>query len=106
MWKIDNGTTSGTTTGSYADALDWKVADLGAKTMLLQNTHVEASLQYRLLGYAARNGIARELVPETVLEAGETAEFHYDRQWDTLVLQTRNGSGPATYALDYEGQGA
>jgi hypothetical protein len=106
MWKIDKGTSTGTTTGVYADALDWKTEELGQKTMLLKNTDASASLKYRLFGYAAEDGIATELVTETTLPAGEIAEFHYDRQWHNLVLQVVDGSGHADYQLDYEGQGA
>lgn len=106
MWLVDKGSQAGTTTTSYADALDWKVRELGAKTILMENTHASLSLKYRLVGYAVDGGIDKELVAETVLEAGEVAEFHYDRQWDRLVLQVKNGSGVATYQIDYEGQGA
>ena len=106
MWKIDKDSRTGTTAASYADALDWKVEELSSKTILLKNTHASLSLKYKLLGYAAEGGIAKELVAETTLEHGEVAEFHNDRQWDRLVLQVINGSGAATYQLDYEGQGA
>jgi hypothetical protein len=106
LWKIDNGSETGTTTASYATALDWKASDLGQKTMLLKNTHGSLSLKYKLLGYAAAGGVSKELVAETTLLAGEVAEFHYDRQWHRLVLQVTDGSGHATYAVDYEGQGA
>ncbi len=106
MWKIDKGSSTGTTTASYADALDWKAAELGQKTILLKNTHVSVSLKYKLSGYAAEGGIAKELVAETTLLAGEMAEFHYDRQWHRLVLQVIDGSGSASYQLDHEGQGA
>ncbi len=106
MWLVDKGSQAGTTTASYTDALDWKVRELGAKTILMKNTHASLSLKYRLRGYAVDDGIDKELVTETVLEAGEVAEFHYDRQWDRLVLQVTNGSGAATYQVDYEGQGA
>ncbi len=106
MWKVDVGSKEGTATASYADALDWKVSELGQKTMLLKNTHASVSLKYKLLGYAADGGIAKELVAEATLLAGEVAEFHYDRQWHRLVLQVKDGSGHASYQLDYEGQGA
>lgn len=106
MWKIDTGSTGGTTTASYAAALDWLVPELAQKTMLLKNTHGSQSLKYKLLGYVAEGGVARELVPENTLPAGEVAEFHYDRQWHRLVLQVINGNGAATYTVDYEGQGA
>ena len=106
MWLVDKGSQAGTTTASYTDALDWKVRELGVKTFLLKNTHASLSLKYRLLGYAVDDGIDKELVAETVLEAGEVAEFHYDRQWDRLVLRVADGGGAATYQVDYEGQGA
>ena len=106
MWKVDRGSETGTTTASYVSALDWKVLELSAKTILLKNTHASLSLKYKLLGYAVDKGINKELVAETTLEHGEVAEFHYDRQWDRLVLQVINGSGAATYQVDYEGQGA
>lgn len=106
MWKIDKGSNNGTTTASYASALDWKVGELGSKTILLKNTDASLSLKYKLLGYVAEGGIAKELVAETTLSLGEIAEFHYDRQWHRLVLQVIDGSGHATYSIDYEGQGA
>ncbi len=106
MWKIDGGQAAGTTGPAYSAALDWKVQDLGAKTILLKNTDPANSLSYRLAGYAAGDGIDHELVAETALLPGETAEFHYDRQWDRLVLQVKNGSGAAAYSVDYQGQGA
>ena len=106
MWKIDSGTKAGATTASYVSALDWEVSELAQKTMLLKNTHGSLSLKYKLLGYAMDDGFSKELVTETTLSAGEVAEFHYDRQWHRLVLQVINGSGQATYQVDYEGQGA
>ena len=106
MWKIDKGSLSGTTTAAYATALDWQTSELGNKTMLLKNTHASLSLKYKLLGYATENGLAKELVAETTLLAGEIAEFHYEKQWHRLALQVIDGSGHATYQLDYEGQGA
>jgi hypothetical protein len=106
LWKIDKGSKNGTTTVSYATALDWMASELGQKTILLKNTDGSMSLKYKLLGYAIRDGVAKELVAETTLMVGEVAEFHYDRQWHRLLLQVIDGSGHATYQLDYEGQGA
>jgi len=105
MWKIDTGTKNGDSSSLYASALEWKVAELGPKSILLKNTHSSASLKYKLLAYLAPGGIGKELVSETVLEAGEIAEFHYNKQWDRFVLMLANGSGTASYRLDYQGQG-
>jgi hypothetical protein len=106
MWKIDTGTKTGTVTAAYVSALDWNTAELGAKTILLENTHATLTLKYKLLAYASPGGLDITLVPETTLSPAEVAEFHYTNQWDRMVLQVIDGSGHATYALDYAGQGA
>ena len=106
MWKLDKGSSTGTTTAAYVDALAWDVLELGSKTILLENTHATLSLKYKLSGYVVEGGIAKELVAETTLAHGEVAEFHYDKQWHKLLLQVIDGSGHATYQVDYEGQGA
>ncbi|HSW57710.1 MAG TPA: hypothetical protein VLH15_04875 [Dehalococcoidales bacterium] len=102
--QIARGSNSGVTGASYTNALVWQCSELGNKTMLLKNVHATNSLKYKLLGYAG-GGIAKELVAETTLLSGETAQFHYDRQWQRLELQVINGTGAATYQVDYEGQG-
>jgi len=106
LWKINSGSLTGTTTASYTAALDWPVAELGQKTIVLKNTHASLSLKYKLTASAAEGGAAKELVNETVLLPGEIAEFHYSRQWHRLVLYVTDGSGHAAYSIDYEGQGA
>lgn len=105
MWKLDKGTLTGTTTASYVAALDWTVPELGNKTILLENTHGTLTLKYKLIGYAVLGGLDITLVSETILSPAEVAEFHYTNQWDRLVLQVIDGTGHATYALDYAGQG-
>ncbi len=106
MWKVDSGSDTGTTTNAYANALAWYCSELSNKTILLKNTHGTLSLKYKLLGYVKEGGFSTELVAETELLAGEIAEFHYDRQWQQLVLQVIDGTGHATYQVDYQGQGA
>ncbi|MDD4923399.1 MAG: hypothetical protein PHF74_01015 [Dehalococcoidales bacterium] len=106
MWKIDRGSTTGTTTAEYSDVLDWITTELGEKTILLKNSGSPASLKYKMSGYAGENGIAVEIIAENTLLPGEIARLHYQRQWHRLVLQVANGSGEADYQVDYEGQGA
>ena len=106
MWKIDQGTKTGTVTASYVTALDWLTSELSAKTILLENTHATLTLKYKLLAYAAPDGLDITLVSETTLAPAEVAEFHYSTQWNRLVLQVIDGTGHATYAIDYAGQGA
>jgi len=106
MWKLDNGSKTGTAAAAYVTALDWPVSELGDKTILLENTHATLTLKYKLLGYAVQGGLDITIVAETILSPAEVAEFHYANQWDRLVLQVIDGTGHATYQVDYEGQGA
>jgi 5,10-methenyltetrahydromethanopterin hydrogenase len=106
MWKVDKGSLTGTTTAIYTNALDWGVEEMREKTIILKNTHATASLKYKLLVYAAATGIAGEEIAETTLGAGETAKIQLTKQWARLVLQVIDGSGHATYQVDYIGQGA
>ena len=106
MWKIDKGIKTGTTTAAYVTAHDWPTSELGAKTILLENTHATLTMKYKLFGYAHADGRSIALVAETTLSPAEVAEFHYSKQWDRLALQVIDGTGHATYQLDYEGQGA
>ena len=105
MWKLDKSSLTGTTTAAYVSALDWMVPELAAKTILLVNTHATYTMLYKLYGYAVATGQSVLLVPTTTLSPSEVAEFHYANQWDRLVLQVIDGTGHATYALDYAGQG-
>jgi len=106
MWKLDKASATGITTAAYVSALDWATSELGDKTILLENTHVTLTLKYKLLAYAVATGRPITLVAETTLSPAEVAEFHYANQWDRLVLQVIDGTGHATYSIDYAGQGA
>lgn len=106
MWKIDKGSKTGVTTDAYTDAMEWHCSELREKTILLKNSHAGFTLVYKLTGYACHEGIDKELVSERTLAPGETAEFHYDRQWDSLILGVKDGTGHADYRIDYQGQGA
>jgi hypothetical protein len=106
MWKVDKGTKNGTTTVSYASALDWSVEELKEKTIVLKNTHGSFTLNYKLAAYAYADGIGGEEIGETTLGAGEIAKIQLVKQWARLVLQVTDGSGHASYQVDYIGQGA
>ena len=106
MWRIDKGSKNGTTTASYASALDWQIDELREKTIVFKNTHSSFSLKYKLLAYASFDGNAGEEVGETTLAPGEIAKMQLIKQWARLVLQVIDGSGQATYQVDYIGQGA
>lgn len=106
MWKVDKGSQTGITTDSYSDALDWQVEELREKTILLKNSDQFSSLKYRLVACAVPDGIISEEISESTLSAGQVVKIQFVRQWAKLVLQVSDGSGHASYQVDYIGQGA
>ena len=101
--SMDSGTYEGTTTASYATALEWSTADIQEKTILLKNEHASTTIYFKLLGYMSEDGNAQEIVAETSLAGATTAEFRYKRFWYKLVLQVKNNSGSADYQVDWSG---
>ena len=65
----DSGTSDGTTTSSYANALDWKCDLLTRKNITLKNTHATNDLKYQVLTYAFVDGLSYTEVSETTLAA-------------------------------------
>jgi len=106
MWKVNKGTLTGASAPAFANALDWKVEELREKTIILKNTHGTESLKDKLLAYAVPEGIAAEEVAETILSAGAVAKLQLVKQWARLMLQVADGSGTASYQVDFIGQGA
>ena len=99
-------TTSGTTTGTYAEALGWECVGLGKKHIWLKNTHVSNGLKYKVLLYLSDVGLLeKEFCAETTLAAGATDEFILERAYSKVVVQvkTASGSDHATYQIDFTG---
>lgn len=96
---------SGTTTNSYADALDWNSEGFQNKTLILKNTHGSNSLHYKVLVRCEYDGNDAEEVAETTLAAGGLARIALNNVYARVKLQVKaaTADSQATYQLDYIG---
>lgn len=97
---------TGTTTDSYADALDWLCKEYGNKTIVLKNTHSSNSLKYKVLVRAEyTNGQDAEEVSETTVTAGNLARIALNNAYARIKLQVKAASAgsQATYQVDWIG---
>ena len=103
MEELYNGTKTGTTTNSYADALDWDTRNIHDKTIMLKNTGSNA-LDYKLLSYAIITGIDFEETAGS-LEAGGIAKFALSNPYARIKLQVKStvADSHTTYEIDYRG---
>lgn len=97
--------TTGTTVNAYADALDWPCLGFTKKNIHFKNTHVANALKYKLLTYAYKDGNEYEEVSETVLAAGDTAQFVLNSVYAQVKLQVKSsvGGNHATFVVDFAG---
>jgi len=105
---------TGTTTNAYVDAMDWITQAMSRKSILLKNTHALNGLHYKLLTQMSlavskdtQDPVQDEKVAETVLAAGEVAEFLYNRSYARMILQVKAevADSQATYRIDRLGEG-
>ena len=105
---------SGTTTNDYVTAMDWITQTMSRKSILLKNTHALNGLKYKLLTQMAlaiskdtQDPVQDEKVSEQTLDAGEVAEFLYNRAYARMILQVKAevADGQATYRIDRLGEG-
>ena len=101
----DSGTSDGTTTSSYVDALDWKCDLLTRKNITLKNTHATNDLKYQVLTYAFVDGLSYTEVSETTLAAGDTAQVILNYSYSQIVVQVKDATSgsAATYTIDWIG---
>lgn len=98
-------TLTGATVNAYAAALDWGCLGFTKKTIHLKNTHGANALKYKLLTYVYKDGNEYEEVSETVLAAGDIAQFVLNNVYAQVKLQVKSsvGGNHATFAVDFTG---
>ena len=105
---------SGTTTNVYVDAMDLIPQTISKKSFLLKNTHGVNGLNYKLLTQMTlavstdtQDPVQDEKVSEQTLNAGEVAEFLYNRSYARMILQVKAevADSQATYRIDRLGEG-
>jgi len=94
--------------------MDWITQAMSRKSILLKNTHALNGLHYKLLTQMSlavskdtQDPVQDEKVAETVLAAGEVAEFLYNRSYARMILQGKAevADSQATYRIDRLGEG-
>lgn len=99
-----SGSATGTTTNAYADAVDWGVAGIREKTIVLANTGANG-LHYKVLVRAVWAGQVYEEVAETTLAAGARARVALNNAYARIVVQVKAAvaGSQTSYQIDFIG---
>lgn len=95
-----SGYFQGTTTDAYVDALDWGVAGLKEKTIIVANTGDTNGLHYKILVLAIWDSQPYEHVAEATLAAGAVARHILNDAYGRILVQVK--SAVAGSPTDYE----
>jgi hypothetical protein len=95
-------TVTGTCTAAYVAALSWSCLQFPNKSIIVVNTHATLTMKYRIRGYA-KSGSAyyNEIQAETTLAASTSQPHVIQNCYDLITVEVIDGSGHATYAIDY-----
>ena len=107
-YGVITGQVTGTTTAAYVVALTWDTDGLKNKSIHIVNTHATLTMKFKLLGrYNTAQTAGKEdvLVAETTLGVGEDARLQFDKQYFQQIVSVINGSGAATFEINYSGLG-
>lgn len=101
---ITAATTSGTCTATYVTALTLSCARVRNKTIIVVNTHATLTMKYRIRGYAkSGSSYYNEIQAEATLAASTSQPHVIENSYDVITVEVIDGSGHATYAIDYCG---
>jgi hypothetical protein len=94
---------TGVTTASYADALLWSCLGFMFKTIIIKNTDSAKTMKYKVWSIAHKGGLEHAEVTETTLGTGAQAKHNFEHADAALRVEVKDGTGHATYQLDYTG---
>jgi hypothetical protein len=95
---------TGTCTSSYVSALSWSCQNFPNKTIIVVNTHATLTMKYRIRGYAkSGSSYYNEIQAEYTLAASTSQPHVIQNSYDVITVEVTDGSGHATYAIDYTG---
>jgi hypothetical protein len=96
-------TTTASDVDSFTATSGWSVLGFKKCTMILHNTHATLTLIYTIIGYpGAITGNGTTEFTGT-LAALTKQEFVIEKKYNKIVCNVKDGSGHATYTLDYCG---
>jgi len=102
--EITPATVTGTCTAAYATALSLACAGVRNKTVVVVNTDAVLTMKYRIRGFAkSGSSYYNEIQAEATLAASTSQPHVIENSYDVITVEVIDGSGHATYAIDYCG---
>jgi len=102
--EITPATVTGTCTAAYATALSLACAGVRNKTIVVVNTDAALTMKYRVRGFAkSGSSYYNEIQAEATLAASTSQPHVIENSYDVITVEVIDGTGHATYAIDYCG---
>jgi len=102
--EITPATVTGTCTAAYVTALSLACAGVRNKTVVVVNTDAALTMKYRIRGFAkSGSSYYNEIQAEATLAASTSQPHVIENSYDVITVEVIDGSGHATYAIDYCG---
>jgi hypothetical protein len=104
LGTITPATATGTCTAAYVVALSLSCVNVSKKTIIVVNTDAALTMKYRIRGYAkSGSSYYNEIQAEATLAASTSQPHVIENYYDLITVEVIDGSGHATYAIDYAG---
>ena len=101
---IESATVTGVCTAAYTTALSLACAGVSKKTIIVVNTDAVLTMKYRIRGYAkSGSSYYNEIQAEATLAVSTSQPHTIENYYDLITVEVIDGSGHATYAIDYAG---
>lgn len=102
--EITPATVTGTCTAAYATALSLACSGIRNKTIVVVNTDDALTMKYRIRGFAkSGSSYYNEIQAEATLAASTSQPHVIENSYDVVTVEVIDGTGHATYAIDYCG---
>ena len=102
--SVTPATVTGTCTAAYVAALSLSCLRVPNKSIIVVNTHATLTMKYRIRGYAKSGSTYyNEIQAEATLAASTSQPHVIQNSYDVITVEVIDGSGHATYAIDYSG---
>jgi len=102
--EITPATVTGICTEAYVTALSLACAGVRNKTIMVVNTDAALTMKYRIRGYAKSGASGYSEIQAEATLAASTSQPHFiENSYDVVTVEVIDGSGHATYAIDYCG---
>jgi hypothetical protein len=103
---VSNTLAATTTTDDYVIVLPMSCLGYSQKNIIIKNTHVSASLTFKLDGFISRDDVAAAsypIMPDTALVAGDIYTIEITKPYDLINLSVKStvSSTPSTCTISH-----